>query len=438
MGDYKGISHDRLDDYGIEKKLMKGMKFPEIFNQKVDMSKVNLSVMKPWITRKVIEYLGFEDDVIIDFAIGMLEEESVDPKRLQINLTGFLEKNSGPFTKELWKLLLSAQQSIGGIPKKFLEDKKAELRSKKIDNEQRDGDKDKARVLEDVQREHLADIRQREREDRDSRQKDDPSHQRRDYRREPRRDDRRDRVLDDRRDRVLDERRERRRDERPLPRRDDRQERQYHREERERPRRSPSVDDFGRERRRDSYTDRPSRRRSPGHYNRRRRPRSPEKDRRERSVTPTDSRKRRRGYSTDDDKERVRARRPSRTPQERSSKINRNYDERPRRASGRNPALQGRPRSPSRSFSGNDSGSHTSRSLSRQPRNHSRSPRIIESNVVVEGGREEDERKIDTEGNRGISEKENGTRDNHSLALETKLKEKILRKKAIQSISHPK
>lgn len=39
----------------------------------VEMSKVNLEVIKPWITKRVTEILGFEDDVVIDFIFNQLE-----------------------------------------------------------------------------------------------------------------------------------------------------------------------------------------------------------------------------------------------------------------------------------------------------------------------------------------------------------------------------
>ena len=46
-----------------------------IFNCfQVDMSKVNLDIIKPWINRKVTEMLGFEDDVVIGFVFNQLEE----------------------------------------------------------------------------------------------------------------------------------------------------------------------------------------------------------------------------------------------------------------------------------------------------------------------------------------------------------------------------
>ncbi|CAF4456990.1 unnamed protein product, partial [Rotaria magnacalcarata] len=37
------------------------MKFPENIETKVDMSKINLDIMKPWITRRLEELLGLED-----------------------------------------------------------------------------------------------------------------------------------------------------------------------------------------------------------------------------------------------------------------------------------------------------------------------------------------------------------------------------------------
>lgn len=44
------------------------------------MRKVELAVMKPWIAKKIIELLGFEDDVLIEYIIGLLENDE-DPVR---------------------------------------------------------------------------------------------------------------------------------------------------------------------------------------------------------------------------------------------------------------------------------------------------------------------------------------------------------------------
>ena len=55
-----------------------------------------------------------------------------DIKNMQYQLTGFLEADAAKFCKELWVLLLSAQASPQGVPKKLLEAKKAELIQEKV------------------------------------------------------------------------------------------------------------------------------------------------------------------------------------------------------------------------------------------------------------------------------------------------------------------
>ena len=52
---------------------------------------------------------------------------------MQINITGFLQsKNAREFMKELWTLLVSAQENIGGIPSSLLEKKKEEIKQRKV------------------------------------------------------------------------------------------------------------------------------------------------------------------------------------------------------------------------------------------------------------------------------------------------------------------
>ncbi|KAF2099618.1 hypothetical protein NA57DRAFT_75119 [Rhizodiscina lignyota] len=111
----------------VDQKLLKATKFPPEFNQKVDMSKVKVDVMKTWIAGKISEILGAEDDVVIELCFNLLEARFPDIKALQIQLTGFLEKHTAAFCKELWNLCLSAQSNELGVPKELLEAKKLEL-----------------------------------------------------------------------------------------------------------------------------------------------------------------------------------------------------------------------------------------------------------------------------------------------------------------------
>lgn len=55
-------------------------------------------MIKSWVERRIIELLGDEDDIVINFAISQLEtgqaeaqshpDKSIDPKMMQVHLTG--------------------------------------------------------------------------------------------------------------------------------------------------------------------------------------------------------------------------------------------------------------------------------------------------------------------------------------------------------------
>ena len=51
---------------------------------KVDTHKVNMDVIKPWITRRITELLGMEDDVVIEFCFNLLEKNQVSYLNSQI------------------------------------------------------------------------------------------------------------------------------------------------------------------------------------------------------------------------------------------------------------------------------------------------------------------------------------------------------------------
>lgn len=62
----------------------------------------------------------------------LILRQEVNGKQVQIQLTGFMEKNTGKFMKELWALLLSAQNNASGVPQQFLDAKEEETRKKKV------------------------------------------------------------------------------------------------------------------------------------------------------------------------------------------------------------------------------------------------------------------------------------------------------------------
>ncbi len=69
----------------FEKKVETQAKFPPLtsadIHGKVDMRKVNLQVIRPWIVNKVIELVGFEDEVVVEYAMGLLEDNQEPVRR---------------------------------------------------------------------------------------------------------------------------------------------------------------------------------------------------------------------------------------------------------------------------------------------------------------------------------------------------------------------
>lgn len=118
-------------------KALKQTKFPANFSQAVDLSKVNRLVINQWIETKVTKLLGFEDEIVQLTAVNLFlptapEESSlqptVDPRRAQIDISGFLGEDGGAqLASAVWDLMLDAQEQPMGIPRKLLEEKKKEL-----------------------------------------------------------------------------------------------------------------------------------------------------------------------------------------------------------------------------------------------------------------------------------------------------------------------
>ncbi|KAL3699407.1 hypothetical protein R1sor_017429 [Riccia sorocarpa] len=143
-GFFRGTSADQDTRFSNKmSKLLKTQKFAPELDAIIEMSKVKMDVIKPWIATRVTELLGFEDEVLINFIYGLLDVKEADGKHLQIQLTGFMEKNTVRFMKELWGLLTSAQNNISGIPQQFLDAKAEEAKKKKDEKE---------RILSEVQR----------------------------------------------------------------------------------------------------------------------------------------------------------------------------------------------------------------------------------------------------------------------------------------------
>lgn len=121
---FRGTSLEQDARFSNKNKAMIAkLKCPASFSRKVDMARVSLETLKPWISQRITDLLGIEDDVVVNLCFNMLESggTSLDPREIQINLTGFLGANAAVFVTELWNLLLEAQDAPGGIPVTLLQ-----------------------------------------------------------------------------------------------------------------------------------------------------------------------------------------------------------------------------------------------------------------------------------------------------------------------------
>lgn len=130
-GFFRGTNADQDNRFSDKtKKLLKQLKFSDALQNKVDISKVKLDVVKPWIQKQITLSLGLDDEVVYDYVFNQLEETRFpDGRTMQINLTGFLDgKRAREFMDKLWCLLLDAQSTSDGIPTALVEERKEEIK----------------------------------------------------------------------------------------------------------------------------------------------------------------------------------------------------------------------------------------------------------------------------------------------------------------------
>jgi len=112
------------------------LQYAEGLEQKVDLRRVNLDALKPWIADKVSRLLNSQDsvkvppDVAIDYCYKQLSSKGmlVNGKQMQDSISTLIQgKPARLYMAELWPLLVSAQSSPMGIPMAMIEAKKREI-----------------------------------------------------------------------------------------------------------------------------------------------------------------------------------------------------------------------------------------------------------------------------------------------------------------------
>jgi len=126
--------------------------YAEGLEKKVDLRRVNLDALKPWIADKIARLITEEDacsvppDVAIDFCYKQLSLKSIlnNGKEMQHNISTLIQvKPAQIYMSELWPLLLSAQNSPMGIPVAMVEAKKREILARNANKNERNKIADK-------------------------------------------------------------------------------------------------------------------------------------------------------------------------------------------------------------------------------------------------------------------------------------------------------
>ena len=69
------------------------------------------SVCKPWIAKKMVDYLGAEEQTIIDLVLRLLKAQSSD-SIMREKMEAILDDESADFVEKLWRLMVFEQMKI--------------------------------------------------------------------------------------------------------------------------------------------------------------------------------------------------------------------------------------------------------------------------------------------------------------------------------------
>ncbi|CCE87121.1 Piso0_005660 [Millerozyma farinosa CBS 7064] len=103
-------------------------KYPKIYRKPVDITKVDMSVMREWIEKRMEEEVP-DDDIIADYVCELLmANDEPDIKAIHLQLEEMLgEKATAAFGERLWSLLVSAQDDPDGVPPELVEERRRQL-----------------------------------------------------------------------------------------------------------------------------------------------------------------------------------------------------------------------------------------------------------------------------------------------------------------------
>ena len=107
---------------------------PEGLRVKIDAKRIDVDALRPWISERVTQLLGVEDEVLNEMIASTIENGAThrDGSAMLEQLRSFLDADAETFCVELWEMLASAQENASasktgkGVPTKLMRDVVAE------------------------------------------------------------------------------------------------------------------------------------------------------------------------------------------------------------------------------------------------------------------------------------------------------------------------
>lgn len=131
---FRGVPVSEAEAKHSQQRDLAKMRVPRIFREPVDMDKVNRPIIKRWITQQLDSLLP-DDDIVLDYTLELLESKNPNIKEIQLNLHGFLEDATPKFCKQLWEMLVAAQDDKDGIPPQLIALKKEQMEQDRVKRE---------------------------------------------------------------------------------------------------------------------------------------------------------------------------------------------------------------------------------------------------------------------------------------------------------------
>lgn len=78
------------------------LKLPQELEQPIELAKVNMDICKPVIGQRLANYLGVEDEIVVNFVFELLQPHDtamLHAKHVYSQLVTFLEQSTIPFLK---------------------------------------------------------------------------------------------------------------------------------------------------------------------------------------------------------------------------------------------------------------------------------------------------------------------------------------------------